>query len=196
LAKFSFLYLTRYISFFMKTLLPPFTLLSRSSHLVALAACLLIGFFVGNFPDLCASEAGWKDKEIAEWPSQVAPDAFRVEGGTEIRWLPQPFVFQQGDSVRYIDFEKGNDGNSGLTKDEPWKHHPWDPRATEKSAAEKGSHTYVFKGGVIYRGNLVAEESGTEAEPDPANPRSIMGNRSRDVGWFYGCAGLEEGGCC
>ena len=71
----------------------------------------------------------------------------------DIKWTPKPFVFERGDSVRYVDFENGNDANPG-TKAQPWKHHPWDKNATGKSAACKGVHTYCFRKGVVYRGAL------------------------------------------
>ena len=66
-----------------------------------------------------------------------------------------PFVFKQGASLRYVDFVGGSDDNLGTGKNAPWKHHPWDSKATGKAAACKGIYTYVFKRGVIYRGSLV-----------------------------------------
>ena len=74
------------------------------------------------------------------------------------------FEFKAGESIRYIDFESGNDANDGHSKQTPWKHHPWDPNATGQAAACKGAHTYVFKQGVDYRGELNANESGTMAD--------------------------------
>ena len=68
-------------------------------------------------------------------------------------------------SIRYIDFDAGNDANDGLSKQTPWKHHPWDPNATGNAKACNGSHTYVFKQGVDYRGELNANESGTGRRP-------------------------------
>ncbi len=66
--------------------------------------------------------------------------------------------------MRYIDFEAGDDGNAG-TKAAPWKHHPWDGDAAGKAKACEGIHTYVFKRGVIYRGHLLADDSGEPATP-------------------------------
>jgi len=83
----------------------------------------------------------------------------------DLEWAPRAFVFEAGDSVRYIDFEGGDDSNDGLTKRTPWKHHPWDPNATGRAAACKGVHTYVFKRGVYYRGALYADESGRSGNP-------------------------------
>ena len=45
----------------------------------------------------------------------------------DLEWAPQPFEFKAGESVRYIDFDGGNDANDGTSKQTPWKHHPWDP---------------------------------------------------------------------
>ena len=82
----------------------------------------------------------------------------------DLEWAPQPFVFLKGDSVKYIDFLGGKDENSG-TREQPWKHHPWDAAATGNAKTCKGIHTYVFKRGVIYRGELKAKESGAKGNP-------------------------------
>ncbi len=84
-------------------------------------------------------------------------------GGLE--WAPEPFRFGPGKTVRYIDFENGDDNHDGASKASAWKHHPWDADATGNAAKAEGPTTYVFKGGVIYRGQLVADESGTAEEP-------------------------------
>lgn len=83
----------------------------------------------------------------------------------DLEWSPQPFEFKPGGSIRYIDFDFGNDANDGLSKQSPWKHHPWDPSATGNAKNCKGIHTYIFKQGVCYRGELNANESGTAAQP-------------------------------
>src|SRR6059036_1543554 len=77
-----------------------------------------------------------------------------VDPKGDLKWKPRPFVFEKGDSVRYIDFETGDDANSGAVPATPWKHHPWDPNATGKSAKSASTrevHTYIFKRGVLYR---------------------------------------------
>ena len=87
----------------------------------------------------------------------------------------------------------GNDANDGLSKQTPWKHHPWDPNATGQAKACKGAHTYVFKQGVVYRGELNANESGTADAPiiltrDPSwgtGPAVICGSEAV-TGWKQG----------
>ncbi len=111
-----------------------------------------------------AEETGWSPENFKNWPSPVNPEAIVTEGGTEIRWMPEAFEFTPGKSLRYIDFTNGDDANEG-SKAAPWKHHPWDAEAGGNAAGSKGSHTYVFKSGVIYRGALVGAESGTAEEP-------------------------------
>ncbi|NOZ22492.1 MAG: LamG domain-containing protein [Planctomycetes bacterium] len=99
----------------------------------------------------------------------------------DLTWSPKPFVFDaRGNGIRYIDFEKGDDNNPG-TKEQPWKHHPWDKNATGQAAACEGIHTYCFKKGVVYRGALVAKESG-----EPGNPIRL----TVDPSWGTGQAGL------
>ncbi|MCX7003932.1 MAG: hypothetical protein NTV22_11760, partial [bacterium] len=83
----------------------------------------------------------------------------------DLVWQPVPFVYTAGPSVRYIDFAGGADANDGLTPATAWQHHPWDANATGNAATASGSHTYVFKRGVAYRGMLFADESGTSANP-------------------------------
>ena len=108
----------------------------------------------------------------------------------ELQWAPEEFVFEKGDSVRYIDYENGNDGNAGLARRTPWKHHPWDKLAGGAAKECKGIHTYVFKGGVAYRGALKATESG-----EPGNPIRL----TRDPAWgrgeasFYGSTQIKGG---
>ena len=98
-------------------------------------------------------------QNVARWSWQE-PQAKVLPTG-DLEWSPKAFEFKAGDSVRYIDFESGNDANDGLSKETPWKHHPWDPNAGGKAATCKGPHTYVFKQGVDYRGEMKASESGT-----------------------------------
>ena len=99
----------------------------------------------------------------ARWSWQQ-PQA-RVLPTGDLQWMPQPFEFKAGESVRYVDFDSGNDANDGLSQQTPWKHHPWDPDATGQAKACKGVHAYVFKQGVVYRGQMDANESGTQAAP-------------------------------
>lgn len=82
----------------------------------------------------------------------------------DILWEPEPFRYEAGLSQKYIDFENGNDSNPG-TKANPWKHHPWDQEASRNAASSKGIHTYVFKKGVTYRGQLISDESGKKNNP-------------------------------
>ncbi|MCM8767347.1 MAG: LamG domain-containing protein [Candidatus Omnitrophica bacterium] len=114
-----------------------------------------------------------------------------INNELDIKWKPQPFLFKKGESVRYIDYENGNDNNDGLTKNTPWKHHPWDEKAEGKAKECKGIHTFIFKKGVIYRGRLFAKESGTETNPirltvDPSwgiGDACIYGSIKIEGGW-------------
>jgi hypothetical protein len=97
----------------------------------------------------------------------------KISSTGDMEWSPQPFRFEKGDSVRYIDYGDGNDSNNGFTRETPWKHHPWDPQASGNAKKCKGIHTYVFKRGVYYRGTMIALESGRKGNPirltsDPA----------------------------
>ncbi len=121
-----------------------------------------------------------------------------AEGGLE--WAPQPFVFQAGGSIRYIDYANGHDDNPG-TRNRPWKHHPWDAQARGKAAQGTGIQTYVFKRGVIYRGSLAAKESGRPGSPirltsDPSwgsGEASLYGSKRITSGWTRGNAQSAPG---
>lgn len=99
----------------------------------------------------------------------------------DLKWEPRPFVFEMGHSQRFIDFENGDDNNSGDSKDSPWKHHPWDENAKGNAADCRGIHTYCFKQGIVYRGKLTAKESGAADNP------IIL---TRDPSWGSGKAGI------
>jgi hypothetical protein len=111
-------------------------------------------------------------------------DYARVLPNGELEYAPEPFVFTAGPSVRYIDFEGGEDSAEG-TRKAPWKRHPWDPKAQGRSkAAAGGVHTYVFKGGVDYRGHFIIPDS---AGGTPENPVRL----TRDPSWGDGPAVLS-----
>ncbi|HPD16770.1 MAG TPA: LamG domain-containing protein [Planctomycetota bacterium] len=114
-------------------------------------------------------------------------------GGLE--WAPEPFVFAPGKTVRYIDFAAGSDANDGASKERPWKHHPWDPAAANLAKAHRGPTTYVFKRGVVYRGQLAApaDDQGTPGEPirltsDPAwgAGEAVLCGSEAVAGWKQG----------
>ena len=112
----------------------------------------------------------------------------------DIKWSPRPFRFIKGDSVRYINYEGGDDSNDGLTRNTPWKHHPWDSQVSGNAKQCKGIHTYVFKRGVYYRGTMNALESGSKKDPirltsDPAwgtGQAVISGGHRITGGWERG----------
>ena len=115
-----------------------------------LVSIVLFSFVVMNVHS--ASEFSWNAQNA------------KVDPKGDIQWAPQPFKFVKGSSARYIDFDAGSDDNDGLSRKKAWKHHPWDPEAAGKAKECGGIQTYVFKGGVYYRGRLVPKDSGTDAE--------------------------------
>jgi concanavalin A-like lectin/glucanase superfamily protein len=107
---------------------------------------------------LSASAGG----EVGDWSWQQSHA--KVVPSGDLQWAPHSFVFEAGESVRYIDYEGGNDAGAG-TRDAPWKHHPWDANAQGNASECQGVHTYVFKRGVTYRGYLLADDSGRAGNP-------------------------------
>jgi hypothetical protein len=112
----------------------------------ALAICCLLGV------SALAEEYSWNTPHAKVMPTG------------DLQWRPEPFAFRPGATTRYIDYENGDDANPG-TRAKPWKHHPWDANAAGRAAEADGPITYVFKRGVIYRGQLIADESGRDDEP-------------------------------
>ncbi len=141
---------------------------------------------------------GWDVAKLPAWISPVPHEALVVEGKTDIRWMPREFAFTPGQSVRYIDFASGDDAHDGLTRATAWKHHPWDPAAGVTAAKDAGTQTYVFKRGVVYRGQLVGTTSGTAEQPvrltsDPAwgqGDAILAGSLGIDGGWQLASAEL------
>jgi hypothetical protein len=111
------------------------------------------------------------------WQSDYA----KVVPTGELVYSPLPVQYEAGDSQRFIDFERGDDAAAGA-REAPWKHHPWDPEATGKSReAASEVHTFVFKGGVQYRGRFIIPEP---AGGTAANPIRL----TRDPSWGEGPA--------
>lgn len=67
----------------------------------------------------------------------------------------------------YVDYANGSNANDGLSETSAWKHAPGDPEATAAPAAIElnAGDTVLFKGGVLYRGSITMEYSGTEGAP-------------------------------
>jgi len=128
-----------------------------------------------------------ENSPVYSWEKQQAK--VLPNGGLE--WAPQEFQLTTGPSVRYIDFENGDDNADGMTTATAWKHHPWDASATGVANNSTGIHTYIFKRGVVYRGMLTAAESGVAGNPvrltsDPAwgtGEAAIYGSVKITNGW-------------
>lgn len=92
----------------------------------------------------------------------------RVLPHGDLQWAPAPYRFEAGSSVRYIDFENGDDTRDGASPATAWKHHPLDQAAGGAARAARdarGAHTYIFKGGVVYRGRLQGRLEGAPDNP-------------------------------
>jgi len=91
----------------------------------------------------------------------------------------------------YVDFDSGNDSNSGTSQSAPWKHAPGDPNATGAPADRGYYHNplqpgdnILLKGGVVYRGTITIDGRWTNGAP--ANPITFKGD-----GWGTGKAILD-----
>ena len=121
----------------------------------------LLKLSIISFIIVLMSSTALNASEVYPWQQAQAK---RLPGGL-LEWTPQAYVFKAGASKRYIDYEHGDDQQDGQSPKTAWKHHPWDSNARGQAQNSSGSHTYIFKGGVIYRGTLIADESGSESDP-------------------------------
>ncbi len=136
--------------------------------------------------------------ERAQWSWNHANAEVLPQG--ELTWKPEPFAYVHGATVRYIDFARGADDADGASTTTPWKHHPWDANATGAAKAASGSITYVFKRGVIYRGELTPppETSGSASDPIRLTSDPAWGHGEAEIcgaepvtGWTKG-AGRDD----
>ncbi|TVR52150.1 MAG: right-handed parallel beta-helix repeat-containing protein, partial [Puniceicoccaceae bacterium] len=135
---------------------------------------------IGILTASTAAIALWAEAGEPRFPWQETHA--RVLSHGDLEWDPRPFAFEAGDSVRYIDFENGDDANDGRTPARAWKHHPWDAAAEANAATGRRVDSYVFRRGVVYRGQLVAPESG-----EPGNPIRL----TSDPRWGEGEAAIH-----
>ena len=174
----------------------------RQSLLLEALFILLVFFELQAMPVFTDDDAGEAIKELpvaaegrrtAKRYSWEVAEA-KVSDRGDLEWVPKPFTFVKGDSVRYIDYENGSDDNSGTSKENPWKHHPKDPQSTGKAKADSGADTYIFKCGSVYRGNIelgtVSGRSGAPvrftSDPSWGEGEAVICGSEVVVGWQKG----------
>lgn len=101
-------------------------------------------------------------------------------------WIPIVCFFLAATvpaATYYVDYETGSDSHSGTKINEPFRHSPGDPQAEDRAATVilKPGDAVMFKGGVVYRGNIRIQQSG-----DPGNPILFKGD-----GWGAGRAVID-----
>lgn len=102
----------------------------------------------------------------------------------------------------YVDYTSGDDGKSGKTQGEAWKHAPGDPQAGGRAAsAVLGAGDVVqFRGGVVYRGSVVVGYDGDEKEPlvyrgtGWGEGRAIVDGSETVAGWKKCASAADAGG--
>ncbi len=87
----------------------------------------------------------------------------------------------------YVDFENGNNSNSGTSPSAAWKHSPSGSNATDipRSIRLRGGDTVLFKGGTVYRGGPIYID-GRYDNGDVGNPIVFKGD-----GWGNGKAIID-----
>jgi hypothetical protein len=79
------------------------------------------------------------------------------------------YLYSVADSLGttfYVDFSTGSDANDGQTPTTAWKHCPGDANATgNANRTMQAGDTFLFRGGIRYRGQIVVNGSGTAEQP-------------------------------
>lgn len=105
----------------------------------------------------------------------------------------------------YVDHEAGNDGKSGKTPQDAWKHAPGDSQAEGNPAAHTlGAGDVIrFKGGVVYRGSVSVKTSSEKGKPivfdgntagDWGEGRAVIDGGEPVTGWKRCASAAEAGG--
>ncbi len=99
-----------------------------------------------------------------------SPAAFRFRSDLVLFFillLTLPGIGSAGARTYFVDFDAGSDSHSGLEQGKAWKHSPGDPQAENVAATAelKPGDVMQFRGGVVYRGNVVVPASGNEEQP-------------------------------
>ncbi|MDP2115696.1 MAG: hypothetical protein Q8K69_16740, partial [Bacteroidota bacterium] len=97
-------------------------------------AILMLSTFWAQSQSILKSSSG---ETLYSWETQQA----KVLPNGDLEWAPLPFELVKGSSVRYIDFDGGNDSNEGLSPATAWKRHPLDILATANAKAGSGIQT-------------------------------------------------------
>ncbi len=151
---------------------------TQGSGTVCLTAMLCILILFG-LPKAWAADYSWQEQQATVLPNG------------DLQWAPEPYVFDAaGQTLRYIDYDNGDDNNTGASTGSAWKHHPFDPAAGGNAAAYVGSGptTYVFKGGVIYRGQISGKDPGDDSTQDYSGTASTPVRFVYDPNWGTGRA--------
>ncbi len=121
---------------------------------VSLCAIAFAAYAVDNFWDYSFENV--EDPVEAVLPMVGAPEN-----------APPPNTGGLWFRVYHVDYDAGNDSNSGTVPSQPWKHAPGDPQATGVAAATvlKQGDIVRFKGGVRYRGAITMNYSGATGKP-------------------------------
>ena len=95
----------------------------------------------------------------------------RLKGGGQMKHLIIVllllFSSELWGTTYYIDYNGGDDSNTGKSVSNAWKHAPGDDNAkgTSSSVKLQPGDAVLFKGGVIYRGSLVLNANGAAGNP-------------------------------
>ncbi len=110
--------------------------------------------------------------KIMRWSALLCAAVFSL-------FLCGPVATAPAATTYYVDFEGGDDGASGTSPGQAFRHAPGDPQAGGAVAEVElqPGDTVIFRGGVVYRGRLVVSQSG-----EPGRLITIDGNTDGTFG--------------
>ena len=99
----------------------------------------------------------------------------------------------------FVDFDNGNDANSGTSPGSPWKHAPGDDNATgAANIILQPGDTVVFKGGVVYSGTSTQRGDRRVVAPNNSgtsvSPITLISGHMLSSPWGTGRAVIDGGG--
>lgn len=138
--------------------------------------------------------------DFSQWTgneeSMLNPLIITMDSDKAITSISEPYESRD----YYINYDTGNDQNDGLSSSTPWKHAPGDSEAMYNAAATalQPGNRLIFRGGVVYRGQIAAIDNGTEnyhikyiGNDWPADERAIIDGGDLISGWSQ-CTSAAE----
>lgn len=89
----------------------------------------------------------------------------QADTAQEIEYVYPDFPVGLSGTVYYVDWDAGNDNNTGTSPDTPFKNAPGNGSGIAKATVLQPGDKVIFKGGVAHGAKVVVSNSGTPEMP-------------------------------